>query len=306
MPSVPTAARPLQLSAGARTDRGLRRAANEDAYLAEYPVYVVADGMGGHDAGDRASAAVIDAFRPLLGRHDLTPADVTEAVRAAHRAVSAIARRSPRGAGSTLTGVVAIAQGEARRWLVVNIGDSRVYRLLSNRLDQLTVDHSVAQELVEAGRLTRDGMSTYQGRNVITRAVGDDASEADYWLLPIVTGERLLICSDGLSGELPDEALRAGLSLGGATAQTAHTLVGQAVERGGRDNVTAIVVDVLAGGVPPSTDDVTGIAALSSSFSLASVDGDAPHPRYARSAAASGDDVDAETLPGRRRRGRRG
>merc|ERR1712034_41577 len=101
-------------------------------------------------------------------------------------------------------------------------------------------------------------MATYSGRNVITRAVGAPDSEAEYWLLPIVTGERLLICSDGLTGELPDESLRAGLALGGSTQQTATTLVMQAVERGGRDNVTAIVVDVVAGGASPDSDDVTG------------------------------------------------
>jgi PPM family protein phosphatase len=291
---APTAVRPLQVSAGARTDRGRRRTVNEDAFLAEYPVFVVADGMGGHEAGDLAAAAVVDAFRPLVGRDDLAPAHVTEAVRAAHRTVAALASSTRRGAGSTLAGVVAVSHGDVRRWLVINVGDSRVYRLLSNRLDQLTVDHSVAQELVEQGRLARDEVAEYRGRNVITRAVGDDQSEADYWLLPVVTGERLLVCSDGLSGELPDEALRAGLTLGGSTEQTAHTLVDHAVERGGRDNITAVVVDVLAGGITPRTDDVTGIASFSSSFSRA-----APAP-----AAVPLDDAD--TVPGRRRGSRRG
>jgi len=101
-------------------------------------------------------------------------------------------------------------------------------------------------------------MSSFPGRNVITRAVGDTHSRADYWLLPIVTGERLLVCSDGLSGELTDEALRAGLSLGGAPDRTAHTLVAQAIALGGRDNITAIVVDVVGGGTSPHADDTTG------------------------------------------------
>jgi PPM family protein phosphatase len=276
----------LRVSAGALTDTGLRRSVNEDALLAEYPVFVVADGMGGHDAGDRASAAVIDAFRPLVGRADLTPQDVTAAVAAAHRGVWGIAQGTRHGAGSTLCGVVAVSQGGTRSWLVVNIGDSRVYRLLGNHLDQVTVDHSIAQEMVEQGRLAREDMAGYKGRNVITRAVGDADSAADYWLLPIVTGERLLVCSDGLTGELPDEAIRAGLALGGHTQQTASSLVGQAVGKGGRDNVTAIVIDVVSGGMNPSADDATGSLAYTSSIAVAAGDFDAtvPSPRRRRHA----------------------
>jgi len=277
----------LSLTIGAETDTGLKRAVNEDAFLAEFPVFVVADGMGGHDAGDRAAAAVIDAFRPLVGHDSLTPEAVADAVGRAHAAVAAISDGSPRGAGSTLTGIVAVEQSGNSWWLVVNIGDSRVYRLLGNTLHQVTIDHSVAQELVDQGRLAREDMSSYRGRNVITRAVGDPHSAAEYWLLPIVTGERLLICSDGLSGELPDEALRAGLALGGGTPQTAHSLVTQAVERGGRDNITAIVVDVVDGGASPESDAVTG--GLS----------------YTSAVATSAPPVEEDTIPSSRHRDRR-
>lgn len=248
----------LRVSVGAHTDPGRRRSVNEDALLAEFPVFVVADGMGGHDAGDRASAAVVDAFRPLAGREHLAPEEVPAAVARAHHAVALLSRAAERGAGSTLAALVAVRQGDVPYWLVVNIGDSRVYRLLGNTLQQITRDHSVAQELVDQGRLARDEMATYPGRNVITRAVGAPGSDPEYWLVPAVTGERLLVCSDGLSGELGDEALRAGLTLGGATAATARALVAQALERGGRDNVTAIVVDVLDGGAGPEADAVTG------------------------------------------------
>jgi len=248
---------------GAHTDTGLRRAVNEDAFLAEMPVFVVADGMGGHEAGDRASAAVVEVFRSLLGRGELTFDDVTRAVDAAHSAVASIAGSTQRGAGSTLTALLAIHHEGEFRWLVVNIGDSRVYRLRGDRLEQVTVDHSVVQEMVEAGRLDRADMSTFPGRNVITRAVGEERSAADYWLLPIVTGERILLCSDGLPSELSDEALRAGLTLGGAPAQTARALVAQAVSVGGRDNITAVVVDTVAGGVSALGEDVTGGLSLS-------------------------------------------
>lgn len=248
---------------GAHTDTGRRREVNEDSYLAEMPVFVVADGMGGHEAGDRASAAVVDVFRSLLGRGELSVDDVTRAVDAAHSAVASIAASTSRGAGSTLTAVLTVRHDGELRWLVVNIGDSRVYRLLGDRLEQVTIDHSVVQEMVDAGRLSRADMATFPGRNVITRAVGEERSPADYWLLPIVTGERLLLCSDGLPTELTDEALRAGLSLGGAPRQTAQALVAQAVALGGRDNITAVVVDTVSGGVSPISDHGTGGLSLS-------------------------------------------
>lgn len=253
----------LHTTWGAHSDTGRRRDVNEDAYLAEMPVFVVADGMGGHDAGDRASAAVVEVFRSLLGRGGLTFDDVTRAVDAAHGAVASIAASTQRGAGSTLTALLAVHHEAELRWLVVNIGDSRLYRLRGDRLEQVTVDHSVVQEMVDAGRLPRADMASFPGRNVITRAVGEERSAADYWLLPVITGERLLLCSDGLSAELSDEALRAGLSLGGAPAQTARALVAQAVSAGGRDNITAVVVDTVAGGVSPRGDDLTGGLSLS-------------------------------------------
>ncbi len=248
----------LQTTVGAHTDAGRRRAVNEDAFLAEMPVFVVADGMGGHDAGDRASAAVVEIFGSLAHRDDVTVDDVTRAVDAAHAAVSAIATASPRGAGSTLAALVAVRHDGVERWLVVNIGDSRVYRLRGDRLQQVTIDHSVVQEMVDAGRLSRAEMASSPHRNIITRAVGAQRSPADYWLLPVIVGERILLCSDGLTAELNDEALRAGLALGGRPQRTAEALVSHAVSLGGRDNITAIVVDVISGGAGSAVDETIG------------------------------------------------
>jgi protein phosphatase len=264
----------LDIAAGERTHPGRVRSVNEDAVLVEHPVYLVADGMGGHDAGDRASAAVVAAFDPLRGRLDVRPEEVVQAIATAHRAVAQIARRQKRGAGSTVSGAVAVVQQGTPVWLVFNIGDSRVYRLSGSALEQVTTDHSIVQELVASGGLTRTEMARHPGRNVITRAVGDAQSEADYWLAPIVTGERLLICSDGLSDELGDEALRAGLTLGGSPAQTAYTLVEQALARGGRDNISAVVVDVREGALTPRADDLTGGFGTSSRAGLHPIDTD--------------------------------
>jgi serine/threonine protein phosphatase PrpC len=257
MPEAPAGTarvRAVEVSFGARSDVGLRRSVNEDAILGAPPVFLVADGMGGHEAGDRASAAVIEAFRPLVGRTDIVASDVVSAVAAANRTVQELAAGLQRGAGSTLTGLVLLEHEGVPHWLVVNIGDSRVYRIINTDLQQLTIDHSLAQELVDRGELGRDDVAKFAKRNVITRAVGAEDYTADYWVRPVVTGERLLVCSDGLSGELNDEAIRAGLTMGGTTQQTADALLARALAAGGRDNVSVLVIDVVAGGLRPSSE----------------------------------------------------
>ncbi|TFC27491.1 serine/threonine-protein phosphatase [Cryobacterium sp. TMT1-3] len=239
----------VSLQCGWRTDVGRKRTENEDSLLASQPVFIVADGMGGLEAGQRASAAVIAEFQGCVGRTAVPAGDVVAAVERAHAAVRIVSDSTGRGAGSTLTGLVLIDHENAPQWLIVNVGDSRVYRLHGGELQQLTVDHSLAQELIDEGSLLKADVATFARKNVITRAMGADNSNADYWLRPVVTGERLLVCSDGLSGELSDEAIKAGLTLGGSTQQTADALLAGALEHGGRDNVSVIVIDVIAGGV---------------------------------------------------------
>jgi len=252
----------LELVAAGSTDVGRKRSVNEDSLVADFPVFLVADGMGGHAAGDLASAAIAAQFLTLRGRHDLDPVDVVDAVLSANDAVRALGDGSDRGAGSTVSGFAVVVQGGTPRWMIFNVGDSRVYRLYDAVLEQLTVDHSAVQELIEAGRLTPEQSVSYSGRNVITRAIGAEDSAADYWLMPIVNGERLLACSDGLTKELDDAGIRAVL-IGAATPQhAADELVRRAVEYGGRDNVTAVVVDVIAGGAHPDDEEPTGSPAI--------------------------------------------
>jgi serine/threonine protein phosphatase PrpC len=246
----------VSLRHAARTDVGRKRAVNEDSLLATSPVFIVADGMGGHEAGDRASAAVVQEFVQLTGR-EVVLADVTAAVDRAHSMVQEIADGTLRGAGSTLTGVVLVRHDGVLQWLVVNVGDSRVYRMRGQDLAQLTIDHSLAQQLVSQGKLRADEVATFAKRNVITRAVGAPDSPADYWLVPVVSGDRLLVCSDGLTGELVDEAILAGLTLGGGTDQTVDLLLARALESGGRDNISLIVVDVITGGAAPTDEPST-------------------------------------------------
>ncbi|MCL2515085.1 MAG: protein phosphatase 2C domain-containing protein [Microbacteriaceae bacterium] len=237
------------LSAAAGTDVGRHRRANEDSYLAQFPVYIVADGMGGHDAGDVASAAVVRAFSGLVGRDDVRPDEVATAVHRAHLTVTALSDRTRRGAGSTLTGVVQVRHEGEPYWLVVNVGDSRVYRVVGTRFERLTIDHSYLQEQLDAGLLTQDEAEDFEHKNVITRAVGAPDSPADYWVRPVEPGERLLICSDGLHGEVPDDALLEVLAAYPDPASAVERLIDLALEHGGHDNVTAVVVDVEA---PPA------------------------------------------------------
>ena len=255
------AAAAVVIGPGVRTDVGLKRKANEDSYLSGFPVFVVADGMGGHDAGDRASQAVVQQLSALVGQNGVGPQELADVLDRAQAAVGLIADETERGAGSTLTGVIVTMQNGLAHWLVFNVGDSRVYRLRDGELVQLTVDHSVMQQLLDDGILDPSEIDSYPGKNVITRAMGADDSDADYWLHPIVQNERLLLCSDGLSGEVSDDVIRSTLlSTPGAQA-AADTLVSLALENGGKDNVTVIVLDVLAGGLDPLVDDMTALNA---------------------------------------------
>lgn len=215
---------------------------NEDSFLSEFPVFIVADGMGGHEAGDVASAAVVDAFRELGTRDNLEVLEVLTAAQSTHERVSEATNSA--SAGSTLTGMVAIVENTKRFWLVLNLGDSRVYRLKNGVLEQLTKDHSLLQEKLDSGEISPDEALHFTSRNVITKAVGDGGSIVDHFKVPMVAGERFLICSDGLSSEVDDETIRTGLSKHAETSEAARFLIERALDAGGRDNVTVVVVDV--------------------------------------------------------------
>lgn len=245
----------VELGVALATDVGRHRPVNEDSILAECPVFVVADGMGGYDAGDRASQAVVAAFREVLCAGDpVELGAIRVALSAADEGVAAVAAQTERGAGSTLTGVVLLEREGEPYWLIINVGDSRVYRHMGAELEQLTVDHSLAQELVDVGELTAHSRRDFAERNVITRAIGAADSRADSWLMPVTTGERILICSDGLHGELPDEEIRALLTMSGRPAAAALSLIDAALRAGGHDNISVIVLDVVAGGAVSPTD----------------------------------------------------
>jgi serine/threonine protein phosphatase PrpC len=246
----------VTLAWGAATDTGRRRSANEDSFVAKSPLFAVADGMGGHSAGDLASAAVVERLADAIAADFLAPRTVERALERATADISTIAGDSELGVGTTVTGVALTLQDDDPYFAVFNIGDSRVYSFERNELTQVTVDHSVVQELVEAGALTRDEAENHPDSNIITRAVGFNAQPTpDFWMLPLRIGMRVLVCSDGLTKEVGDERIRLHLAAGLSAVETAGALVDAALAAGGRDNITTIVVDVIDAPEPSDPED---------------------------------------------------
>lgn len=234
----------IALRWAATTHPGMRRSVNEDSVFASFPVFVVADGMGGHASGDVASALAIEAFRGLKGRTLADVECVETAVEHAFESVHANAIGEPAG-GSTLSGTVLVDVDGVAHWLILNVGDSRTYLYEQGRLEQVTVDHSMVQEMVETGALRRADARRHPNRNVITRALGaGERQPADVWLRPAERGQRLVVCSDGLTGEVDDHEIAELLGDVSSPAAVAALLLRRALDAGAPDNVTVVVVDV--------------------------------------------------------------
>ena len=255
----------VELHHGAATDVGRVREVNEDAYMAAPPVIAVADGMGGHEGGDVASAIAVEEFARLAegGYDPHRGVEAVEATLAASQrrieeyAAEQTARGVPRlrSAGTTVVAALLVEDDGEPAWLLANLGDSRIYRYAGGRLDQVSVDHSLVQELVDAGRIRPEEAATHPERNVITRALGDPGGQhADYFVLPLAEAERVLLCTDGVTGMLDDTAVAEILADSPDPRDAADRLVAAAVAAGGEDNATAVVVDVV-GLVGESTDD---------------------------------------------------
>lgn len=226
-------ARPRVRFAGV-TDRGRVRARNEDSFLTAPPCFVVADGMGGHDGGQMASLVAVTSFLALAGRDHVTPGEVQGALSRAARAVNHLPGRG-RPPGTTLAGAAMTSVEGQDCWMVFNVGDSRVYLHRYGELTQITRDHSAHLELPGNWR-----------RGIITRALGAGMGRApiiDQWLLPLLAGDRLLICSDGLHAELDGDCLDEVMAGPLSPECKAKRLVTEAIDAGGRDNVTAVVVE---------------------------------------------------------------
>lgn len=227
------------------SDRGNKRAVNEDSVVANPPLFAVADGMGGHSAGDIASAAVVTRLGDITGRAFVDADTIDRALESARADIDRVGDESVLGTGTTVTGIALTVVDDEAQWAVFNIGDSRVYVFADDVLEQVTIDHSVVQEMVAAGLITREQADVHPDSNVITRAVGfHDRPVPDYSLVPVVPGQRMLICSDGLTKELTDHGIRHYLATTDSAERAVSELVAASLANGGRDNVTVLVVDV--------------------------------------------------------------
>jgi protein phosphatase len=272
-----------ELTWGAGTHPGQIRPDNEDNLYASQGVYVVADGMGGHEAGEVASQIAVQRIRETLADEEAAPTAerVVEAISSANGDIfrAAIANPGQAGMGTTVTVLAIIEDPMAGRGepnieandpidldrvtpivpkqqpealVLANVGDSRTYLLRHGRLRRVTVDHSYVQELVSTGHISNDEARTHPRRNIITRALGIEPDvKVDWWTLPLVRGDRFLLCTDGLVDEVADADIVATLLEHDDPQEAADSLITQANEAGGRDNVTVIVLDVLDGDDPP-------------------------------------------------------
>lgn len=249
----------LTLRWAAVTDTGRRREVNQDAIFAGFPLFVVADGMGGHLGGEIASASTVSQLSAMVTRGSVTPKHIEKALAKAVKDISSHPDTTDDGTGTTVTGVYLETEGREAHWVTLNIGDSRVYVQRDGVLVQVTTDHSVVQELVAAGRLSPEEAEHHPYGNVITRAVGpSDSVRPDYVKLDVVNGDRFVICSDGLTKELTDFGIAHFLDEHPDPADAAGAMLNAALENGGRDNISIIVLNVGApvqGSASASTED---------------------------------------------------
>jgi protein phosphatase len=235
----------IEVRWGSATHVGCVRSSNQDATLAGPTVFAVADGMGGHAAGDVASTLAVGSLAKV--DPGATPEDLIAAVRSANEVI--LEESSPgsgrEGMGTTVTGLCLARSDDGDVVLVFNVGDSRTYRLAGGSFRQLTEDHSLVAEMVRDGELRAEDAATHPSRNVVTRALGIPGHlEVDQWSDPPVPGTTYLMCSDGLSNELGEAELQEVLSALDEPQAQADRLVALALEAGARDNVSVVVVTV--------------------------------------------------------------
>ncbi len=235
------------ISWGGRSDVGLVRGHNEDSFLVRTPLFVVSDGMGGHAAGEVASAIAVET---IGANAPSDPDDILlgAAVETANLAVIKGAEEGRGKPGMGCTASTVVIKGD--RMAVAHVGDSRVYLLHEGKLVRITHDHSFVEELIDAGQITEDEARVHPSRSVITRALGSDPNMyADHFSLEVHNGDRVILCSDGLSSMIDDAEIEM-LAVSSVTPQSAaDNLVSAALTAGGADNVTVLVVDVKNDGI---------------------------------------------------------
>lgn len=292
----------LQLKAGGVTDVGRVRSVNQDSFLilADRGLYAVADGMGGHQGGEVASALAVEAMRTTYVEGSVDA--LAEAIEEANLRIHEEGATDPqlRGMGTTVVAISVVPDdvedGAGGSLLVANVGDSRAYLFRDGDLTQLTEDHSLVADLVREGRISEEEAEQHPQRNIVTRVLGVyDQVDIDLWPVDAVRGDRYLLCSDGLFNEVARDQIAAVLRRLADPQEAAAELVRLANEGGGRDNITVLVVDVVDDG---------GVAEEASGALAGSTGGldSAPDLAGFGAARATGDDTADTPAKGRKQR----
>lgn len=278
----------LRLRVGARTDVGRVREGNEDSFMAQLPLLAVADGMGGHQGGEVASKLALETLKKAADGQ----VALVEVVHQANRAVFDKAAQDPGLAGMGTTLTVFLVDGNTLR--LAHVGDSRAYLLRDGQLQQITKDHTVVQRMVDEGRITPPEAQIHPQRSILTRALGvDEDIQVDQASIEPQPGDRLLLCSDGLTGMIEEDVILRILTQEQDPQAASDALVEAANEAGGQDNVTAVVIDVVEHSADPAVETTAQTQPAVP----------APAPPVERSPGPAA--PPARTAPGRRRSWRR-
>lgn len=237
----------MELTGAAGTHVGLVRPENEDSHLCAHPMYAVADGLGGHAAGEVASALVVERLAKVSLSGDETLdqacAALSQAVREANEQIHRSANEDPDRAGMGTTVTAAVAVGS--HLCLAHVGDSRGYLLRDGQLRRVTEDHTPVQRAVRAGVLTEADAQRHPSRHVLAQAVGLDGDvDVDTPTVELTAGDRVMLCTDGLTDPLPDPQLQRLLGDFATPGEAVDGLITAALHRGGPDNVTVLVIDV--------------------------------------------------------------
>jgi serine/threonine protein phosphatase PrpC len=242
-----------------RTDTGRQRNANEDSFFTKAPLFVVADGMGGAQAGEVASKAAAESFAQDPPSSAPPERVLEETIEAANRTIYELARKDPSLAGMGTTTTALIVDLEAEEVAIGHVGDSRAYRLRGGKLEQLTRDHSLVEEMRRKGQLTDAQAEDHPQRSIITRALGPEPEvQVDVQTVPAQNGDVFLICSDGLTTMLDDEQIAHVLARATSLEAALRALVDEANRAGGRDNITVVAFRVEDTAAPAAANPGAG------------------------------------------------
>jgi len=282
------------LRSGSSTDTGLVRSVNQDLAVETGTLFAVADGMGGHAGGEVAARLAVDTLNVAFGAKP-TGAGLSEAVSEANRVVFEHSLDNPdlRGMGTTMTAAALVNEDGKDVIALVNVGDSRSYRFHDGELSQITVDHSLAEEMVRSGEISEAEAAVHPHRHILTRALGvSDDVVVDLWRILPTRGDRFLLCSDGLTNELESPQIAEVLATVPDPQTAADLLVRAARTHGGSDNITVVVIDVVVG--EDDRADLPVVAAVAPDFTSPAADeGPVEDPEVATGAAEG-----VEVLPG--------